>query len=49
MNSVSVGTITWMVQGLAPYTGMAYSPILTNPGTYSVGVGYIDDVGYTTN
>jgi len=47
VNSVSVGTITWMVQGLAPYTGMAYSPILTNPGTYSVGVGYIDDVGCT--
>ncbi|GIV28504.1 MAG: hypothetical protein KatS3mg027_2318 [Bacteroidia bacterium] len=47
VNSVSVGTITWLVQELPPYQGFSYNPILTNPGTYSVGVGYIDDVGCT--
>lgn len=47
VNSVSVGTITWMVQGLQPYQGFQYNPVITTPGTYSVGVGYIDDVGCT--
>ncbi len=47
VNSVSVGTITWMVQNLSPYQGFSYNPVLVTPGTYSVGVGYIDDVGCT--
>jgi gliding motility-associated-like protein len=36
-----------MVQGLPPYQGFQYNPVITTPGTYSVGVGYIDDVGCT--
>ena len=47
VNSVSVGTITWMVQGQQPYQGFSYNPVISTPGTYSVGVGYIDDVGCT--
>ncbi|GAB4208769.1 MAG: hypothetical protein Fur0023_20560 [Bacteroidia bacterium] len=47
VSSVSVGTITWMVQGLPPYQGFSYNPMISTPGTYSVGVGYIDDVGCT--